>query len=400
MDNILQKENSHKGEILLVDDNPKNLQVLGILLRNMGYCVEFALNWQNALEWIKKKMFDLILLDVVMPGKNGFELCKILKADNEYKKIPVIFLSARTDVNDIIMGFEVGAVDYINKPFNTQEVIYRVSNQFELRKSHDIIEQYAKDLEIKNDLILQSIKYGKKIQNAVFYSGYIPLKELQEHFLLFKPRDIISGDFLWSHKIDNILIIGLLDCTGHGVPGALMSMLGVTFLNEIVISEGIIKPHEILNHLNNKVFNAMSMNDLADEIRDGMDASVIAINLKDSTMQFSGALSPVYIIRKNNLIKLIGDKISVGDFKSRQGFTLHSLNLSADDVVYMFSDGYRDQFGGENGLKFKTKSFIDLLLGIHKKPMDTQKEILDQTFENWKGDLDQVDDVTVFGLRI
>ena len=145
-----QKAKSIKGVILMVDDNPKNLQILGNLLNNEGYSVEFALHGQAALDWIKKKDFDLILLDVMMPELGGFEVCRILKADVKYKDIPVIFLTAQTDMNYIIQGFDLGAVDYVHKPFNKQELLSRVSIHLELKKSRDIIEQYARDLEFKN----------------------------------------------------------------------------------------------------------------------------------------------------------------------------------------------------------------------------------------------------------
>lgn len=349
----------------MVDDNPKNLQVLGNLLSNDGYSVEFALNGLDALDRIKKKVFDMILLDVMMPEMDGFEMCRILKADKKHKNIPVIFLSARTDMDYIIQGFDLGAVDYIYKPFNKQELLSRISTHFELKKSRDIIEQYAKDLEVKNKLITQSINYGKEIQSAVLLSGFEPLKEFREHFLLFKPKDIISGDFFWSYKIDDLIIIAMVDCTGHGVPGALMSMLGVAFLTETIVSEGITKTDVILNKLSYKIINALSQKGIIGEVHDGMDVTIISINLKYKTLEFSGAFNSVFLIHDDNLILLKGDRRSVGYAESMHSFTSHQSKLLKDDVIYMFTDGYPDQFGGEKDSKFKIQSFMKLLLEIH-----------------------------------
>ena len=395
-----QHTGTSRGVILMVDDNPKNLQVLGTILNNAGYNIEFALNGHSALDLVRKKKFDLILLDVMMPDMDGFEVCRILKSDNEYKDIPVIFLSAQAEINFTLRGFEAGAADYIYKPFNKLELLSRVSSHLELKKSRQLIEQYAKNLEIKNKLVTQSLRYAKQIQKAVLISGYKPLKELREHFLLFEPKDIISGDFLWSHKIDDSIIIALIDCTGHGVPGALISMLGVTFLNEIVVSERKTNTRKILTRMSHKIVHALSQKGMMEEVHDGMDASIISLNLKQMTLQYSGAFSSLYLIRDNVLTKLKGDRRPVGYIEFKSDFSSHKISLVRDDNLYIFSDGFPDQFGGKSGSKLKSRSFLNLLLEIHKKPLVEQKNILDNMFECWKGDLDQVDDVTVFGLKI
>jgi sigma-B regulation protein RsbU (phosphoserine phosphatase) len=389
-----------KANILIVDDNLKNLQVLGNILNIDLYNVEFAINGRAAIEWIQKKNFDLILLDVMMPEIDGFEVCEKIKSYDKNKNTPVIFLTAKTDLNSIIQGFDLGAVDYIIKPFNKRELLARVSTHLELKKSRDIIEDYAKDQEYKNKLITYSIKYAKNIQNAVMHSRDKILESFREYFLLFKPKDIISGDFYWSHAVNDNIIVAVIDCTGHGVPGALMSMLGVTFLNEIVNIDGIINPNMILNSLREKIINALGQKGISDEVHDGMDASIISINKKQNTLQFSGANNSLFLIRERELHIFKGNTMPVGYEDNMEDFTSCELTLSANDVIYLFSDGYSDQFGGEKGKKLKINSFKEILLDIHLKSMTEQNEILNQHFEQWKGDLEQVDDVTVLGIRI
>ncbi len=384
----------------MVDDNPKNLQVLGNLLNNEGYSIEFALDGKHALDWIKQKDFDMILLDVMMPEMNGFEVCRIFKVDIRHKNIPVIFLTANTDINYTIQGFDLGAVDYIHKPFNKQELLSRVSLHLELKKSRDIIEQYNKDLEVKNKLTTYSLKYAKKIQKAVLLSEYESLKVFQDYFLLFKPKDIISGDFYWSFEFPDKIIFAIMDCTGHGVPGALMTMLGITFLNETVISERISVPDQIFNRLREKIINTLGQKGIVKEVHDGMDGVIISINRNMKRLQFSGAFNSLYLIRNNNLSIMKGDRMPVGQFQLMKNFSLKQFDLSEGDTIYLFTDGYPDQFGGERDSKFKVHKFREMLLTIHKKPMPVQKELLNRHFKEWKGDSEQTDDVTVLGIRI
>jgi phosphoserine phosphatase RsbU/P len=395
-----EKRKDSRASVLMVDDNLKNLQVLGNILNNENYKLEYALNGNAALEWVEKKDFDLILLDVVMPEMGGFEFCSIFKSNEKNMNVPVIFLTAQTDVNSIIQGFNLGGVDYINKPFNKQELLARVSTHLELKKSRDIIQQNALELELKNKLINYSLIYSEKIQNAVLLNGNKSLDRFRESFIIFKPKEIISGDFYWSYINTDKIIIALMDCTGHGIPGALMSMLGITFLNEIVISESIDDPGEILNRLRERVINILGQKGIIAEVHDGMDGAIITINRNLNKLCFSGAFNSLYIIREGNLIIHKGDNMPIGHYQKMRKFTPQEFTILKDDLIYLFTDGYSDQFGGEKNKKFKIRSFRDLILSVHKKPINMQKEILEQHFKEWRGKQEQVDDVTVLGLRI
>jgi serine phosphatase RsbU (regulator of sigma subunit) len=264
----------------------------------------------------------------------------------------------------------------------------------EILKQKEIIEQ-------KNQSITDSIQYASRIQAAVLP----PINFLNEwgidNFILYKPKAIVSGDFYWGVKKENRIIIAAGDCTGHGVPGAFMSMLGHAFLEEIVNTREIGDAAMILNLLRDEVINTLKQKGLTGEARDGMDISLCIIDRKTGKLDYAGANNPLYLIRDSKLTKYEADRMPIGiHFISFTPFTNRSIKIEKGDYLYLFSDGYADQFGGPRGKKFMYKPFQDLLQKNHNKPMEIQKEILDTTFEKWKGDRDQVDDVIVIGMRI
>lgn len=237
-------------------------------------------------------------------------------------------------------------------------------------------------------VILDSINYAKKIQKAVFPSNENVNEVLGEYFLLFKPRDIVSGDFFWIKKIEDSIIIAIADCTGHGVPGAFMSMLGTSFLNEIVRSENIENTDEILNLLRYKVKESLGQEGRKNETKDGMDIALYSVNTKTLELNYSGAHNSLYIIRENlekELTVLKADRQPIGIHVVEKNFTKHKYQLEKGDCLYSFSDGYTDQFGGEKGRKYKIKNFKEILLANYKKPMSEQKKILNNTLETWMG---------------
>jgi sigma-B regulation protein RsbU (phosphoserine phosphatase) len=386
--------------VLIVDDNPKNLQILGNYLRKEGFKVEFALDGNSALDWIKRAEFDLILLDIMMPGMNGFEVCRIIKNDPVKQKTPVIFLTAKVDTESIVNGFDVGAVDYVIKPFNKKELIARVKTQIEIKRSRDEIARNLKEIEYKNKLITYSIQYAHTIQAAVLKASQNGSDFFPEMFCLILPKDIVSGDFYWFQRIDNKLLAGVFDCTGHGIPGAFMSMLGVTLLNETANRDRIVEPHLILNRLREKIIEALGQKGIISEVKDGMDGSIISYDLKSKTLVFSGAFNPMYLIRDNRVIEFKGDRMPLSYHDNISDFSCQKIKSKPNDLVYLFTDGYIDQFGGQEEKKFLRNQFKQVLLRIHKNPMVVQKEMLMDTYNNWKGNGDQVDDITVVGLKL
>jgi len=386
--------------ILIVDDNPKNLQILGNYLRKEGFKVEFALDGNSALDWIKRTEFDLVLLDIMMPGMNGFEVCRVIKNDPVKQKIPVIFLTAKVDTESIVNGFDVGAVDYVIKPFNQKELIARVKTQIEIKRNRDEIARNLEEIEYKNKLITYSIQYAHTIQAAVLRASQNGSDFFPEMFCLILPKDIVSGDFYWFQRIDNKLLAGVFDCTGHGIPGAFMSMLGVTLLNETANRDRIVEPHLILNRLREKIIEALGQKGIISEVKDGMDGSIISYDLKSKTLVYSGAFNPIYLIRDNKIIEFKGDKMPLSYHDKMTDFSRHEIKTRHDDLIYLFTDGYVDQFGGQEDKKFLRDQFKQVLLKIHKHPLEVQKEMLLDTYNNWKGNGDQVDDITVVGFKL
>jgi ligand-binding sensor domain-containing protein/serine phosphatase RsbU (regulator of sigma subunit) len=258
-----------------------------------------------------------------------------------------------------------------------------------------------RELELKNKNITDSIKYAKRIQDALLPDKDYLRNVLMNYFVLYMPRDIISGDYYWATRIDNWIIVAVVDCTGHGVPGAFMSMLGITLLDEIVNKKKIVDANQILDELRESVINSLKQKGVRGETQDGMDIALCTINAKTLEMQFAGAYNPCYIVRNGEMFKLKADRMPIGIYyKKTKEFALQTFQLVENDVIYLFTDGYVDQFGFAKGEKFMNKNFKTLLLEIHQKPLDKQRKILEETLKTWKGNIDQVDDILVLGMRI
>lgn len=247
--------------------------------------------------------------------------------------------------------------------------------------------------------IMDSIHYAQTIQNSLLPSTQILKTELPEHFILFKPRDIVSGDFYWFSEQENHYYIVAADCTGHGVPGAFMSMLGMALMNEIVNKHPDIDPDSLLNELRSQIIETLHQKGDPGSAKDGMDMVVCKIDSKNSRLLFAGANNPIYLVREGELTEYKTDKMPVSIHLIMHPFTGHEISLKPGDNLYLFSDGYADQFGGPRGKKFKYLPLKKLLVSISGKEMHQQGLQLDREFEQWKGDLEQVDDVVFIGLK-
>jgi len=256
----------------------------------------------------------------------------------------------------------------------------------------------------KNE-ILDSITYAKKIQAAMLPPEQYFHEILNDAFILFKPRDIVSGDFYWIKHVNQYVILAAADCTGHGVPGAFMSMLGMSYLNEIVHTRGVTQANQVLNELRRQIRNTLRQHGEAEETKDGIDMALCVIDEKNRTLQYSGANNPLYLIRNNNgapeLTEYKADKMPLGYYQGTfQTFTNQDIQLEYGDVIYMFSDGFVDQKGGKENKKFLSRKFKSLLLKIHQEPMRDQKKILEKTLDDWMGNHSQIDDILVIGVRV
>jgi len=271
----------------------------------------------------------------------------------------------------------------------------------EIKRQVDLSElQTNKILNQKKD-ITDSIEYAKHIQIALFPDKITLQRILKKGFCLFKPKDIVSGDFYWVAEINNKSIIVAADCTGHGVPGAFMSIIGINFLNEIVYDEQITKPSEILSLLRRKIIKTMVHANRMNESKDGIDLSLVVIDYNKMILEYAGAYNHLYYIRDHMLNVIKADRMPVGiSEKYIAPFTNHMMDIQKGDLFYMFTDGFADQFGGPQKKKFRVGNLRELLLDIHEKEMTEQKRILYETFINWKGKELQVDDVLSIGIKI
>ncbi len=296
----------------------------------------------------------------------------------------------------------------------------------EIEDQRDEIEAQRNQMEKQRDLVMaqkelitDSISYAQRIQSTLLPSQAGLEQLIPEHFIFFRPKDIVSGDFYWIREVEDHVVIVVSDCTGHGVPGAFMSMLGITMLNELVGDQCRNSPAEILDELRAKVKSILLQKGDSEDQKDGMELTLAILEKKSRHLHFAGANNPLYLIRKKEnaagpeleghtslengeyqLYEIKGDKQPIGVHWEETPFTSHTLHLLESDSIYMFSDGFVDQYGGEHRKRFKTINFKKLLLSIQREPMTRQGEIIGETFESWKGDHEQLDDVSVFGARL
>jgi ligand-binding sensor domain-containing protein/serine phosphatase RsbU (regulator of sigma subunit)/ABC-type amino acid transport substrate-binding protein len=269
----------------------------------------------------------------------------------------------------------------------------------EIEAQRDLAASQRDQIAEQNKEITDSIYYAERIQRSLLPPVIVLDMILPEHFILFKPKGIVSGDFYWAVEKNDKIFVSAVDCTGHGVPGALMSMLGISFLNEIVNNSADQGPEEVLNQLRNSIVKALKQAGQVGEARDGMDIGILVFDKAQKSISFAGANNPLYFIRNGELTEIKGDKMPVGIYENMTPFVKHTFEIQKGDAFYIFSDGYADQFGGPRAKKFMYSNFKNLLLSIQEKTMDEQGEILNEKIESWRGDLEQIDDIVVIGLR-
>ena len=263
------------------------------------------------------------------------------------------------------------------------------------------IERQRELLAVKNKNITDSINYAKRIQFALMPSEKSTKRILPDSFVFHQPKDIVSGDFFWVNERENKVFVAAVDCTGHGVPGAFMSIIGFELFRKITHNQGIENPSQILTILK-KEFEEIFKDVENFTVRDGMDIALCVIDKKNMLLEYSGAVNPIYLIRDDKITEIRGSRFSVGlddALEQEQTFENKQIILLEDDVIYLFSDGYADQFGGPEGKKFKYRRFRHLLLTIHQYPMEEQQRLLQERIERWKGEHEQVDDILVIGFR-
>ena len=267
---------------------------------------------------------------------------------------------------------------------------------YQKKKDNEIITHQKHVVEEKNKDIMDSVNYAQRIQSAILPPKKVVKKHLEDSFILYLPKDIVAGDFYWLETINNMVLFAVADCTGHGVPGAMVSVIGNNALNRSVREHGLSDPGKILDR--SRAILIQEFEKSEEEVKDGMDIALCT--LRGNELSFAGANNPLWILRNGELLETRGDSQPIGKFDHSKPFNTHEFELQKGDTIYIFSDGFADQFGGEKGKKFKKLNFKKLLLSLEGKPMDEQCKVIQETFDNWKGKIEQVDDVCVMGVRV
>jgi serine phosphatase RsbU (regulator of sigma subunit)/tetratricopeptide (TPR) repeat protein len=267
-----------------------------------------------------------------------------------------------------------------------------------IKKEKKIVDEKNVIIEHKNREILDSITYAKRIQSAILPQPKLVKEFLEDSFILYKPKDIVAGDFYWLEVVGDTVLFAAADCTGHGVPGAMVSVVCNNGLNRAVREYGLKEPNEILDKTRQLVVEEFEKSD--EEVKDGMDISLCALNTSTNQLFWSGANNPLWILRNGEIMEYKADKQPIGKHFDAKPFSLVEVQLKKNDIIYIFTDGFQDQFGGPKEKKFRVAQMRELFLTLTSKTMEEQRKIIDESFENWKGDLEQVDDVCVIGVRI
>jgi serine phosphatase RsbU (regulator of sigma subunit) len=272
----------------------------------------------------------------------------------------------------------------------------------QLKKEKEIVESIKSVLEEKNKDITDSINYAKRIQEAILPSQSAILKNFPESFIYYRPKDIVSGDFYWFAEVEDYFFIAAVDCTGHGIPGAFMSLIASTLLNEIVKNKHEVAPSQILQSLNNGIIESLKQSESDSSSRDGMDMAICRVDKTKQKLVFAGAARPFYHIRMGALTEVKGQGYPIGGHYGLMNlkYSDSEMDLKPGDMFYISSDGYADQFSGTDNKKFSTKRLKKLLEEISVHSMEQQQELLEKAFENWRGSEKQIDDVLIVGIRI
>ncbi len=406
--------------ILYIDDEENNLISFKSTFRR-DYHIHVASTGEQGLEIMEKYNIQVVITDQRMPDMSGIEFLEQIVP--LYPDCMRMIMTGFSDMDAIIQAINTGNIyRYISKPWNREDLkitidsaleVYNLKSQnkkstttwMSLKEANENLErkvmERTRQYEQQQLNITDSIHYASRIQKALM----LPSEELElilpKHFILNKPKDIVSGDYYWvSHKEDK-LIIAVADCTGHGVPGAFMSIMGINFLNEIVNKAKTIKANEILNELRDKLIKSLGQTGQRDEAKDGMEMALCVVDPANYRLQFSGAFRPMFLLRQDELIVIKGDQMPIGIYNENEvPFTNKEVPFRENDMIYLFTDGYVDQIGGLKRKTFKSIRFKALLKEIHSLALDEQKSILREEHEIWRSGMEHIDDILILGIRL
>ncbi len=384
-------------KFLLLEDSEMDAMLLVRFLKKSGIDFSYTRVWEenSYISELVNNNYDLVISDHSLPNFSGKEAFHIVK--NRFPHLPFIVVTGTMMEHTLAEITKAGVDDYILKDnlLRLPSAIHQVISKKKIERLHYKLEKAYKD-------VTDSINYAMNIQNAVFPSKSLLAELFPESFILFQPRDCVSGDFYYFERDEKITYIIVADCTGHGVPGAFLSILGIEKLKSLLITQT--EPAEILRKLNIKIKKALSHSSTEDS-SEGMDIAITAFDSENNTLKFAGANRPLWIKRKGKeeLEEIKGDKKGIGhssDHSIDKDFLTHEIKLEKGDTFYMSSDGLADQFGGPKGKKITSKKLKRFLSSMQEKSMSEEKLHLINFLEEWQEDEEQVDDILILGVRV
>lgn len=398
-------------KILIVEDVPFDAELIERVLQKEGFLFvsKRVDTREDFIQALDSFLPDLILSDHSLPQFDSMSAFKIVK--EKYPEIPFVLVTGSVSEEFAVECMKAGVDDYILKSslVRLPPSIKNILSKKKIIKEKDIVESLNKRLkkvsenlkEMNRDLV-DSIVYAKQIQEAVLPDHSLIEKYFPNSFLIYEPKNIVSGDFFWIAEQNNKIIVAVVDCTGHGVPGALMSMMGNDFLNEVVFIKNKTQPSQILKELNISLRKALRQDREGSSSRDGMDIAVCTIDYRKGILEFAGANRPFMYTKNQNIHVIKGDKKSIGGLQedTKISFTDNRFILDEIDNFYLFTDGYTDQFGGKKEKKFLSKKFRETILMYNEESMPNQKKALLNELRHWQGNMEQTDDICVLGVRV
>ena len=433
-------ENKKNTKIVIVENEAIIALELEEILKDLGYnVIANCLSGEEFLSMIDNKLSpDLVFMEIKLGGKlDGIETVKELKKKID---IPVIYLTHNSNTTIIERAKETKPAAFLLKPFDESQVYSAVEisvhsyirnkevlvehqkkldlNQMQISElvetQNHLITATWRERDLKQELIktksiiaekhkeiTDSINYAERIQHSLLPNKSFLDDNLNEYFVFYRPKHVVSGDFFWATKLNNgNFALVTADSTGHGVPGAIMSILNISCLKESV-KEGLVNPAEILNRTRTFIIDILSNDGSAEGGKDGMDASLLCFDFFNSKLIYAAANNPIWVVRDKSMIVLAPDKIPIGKHdRDQTSFNQHEFQLLKGDIIYTLTDGMADQFGGPKGKKFMYKPLKEMLIHNSSDTMEVQKQKLAETFDTWKGNLEQVDDVCIIGVKI
>lgn len=400
--------NNSLPTILIVDDLEDNLFSLNAVLKFEGYVIHQANSGALAIEMAMKQQYDCIVLDVQMPEMDGFEVANILRQNEFTKHIPVIFLSALgSDKEKVLRGMDSGAIDFLAKPVDPPLIKAKLKLCIKLslkyKESKKVIlaikEEHSSLKEVNSDFSA-SLRYAQNIQHAILPKAEVINALFKENFVIFRPKESIGGDFYFIKEVGNEIIIMCGDCTGHGVPGAMMSMISSNIIHNIIDTKKILTPNLILNSMVREFRNTFRNEFSNTTIQDGLEVSVCTYYKKEKKLQYAGAGRPIIIASQDTISRIKSSSHGInGNVSENYEFALKEFDVEEGQQIYLYSDGIVDQFGGPKNKKFMTKRLVQLISSCSNLPMADQKELIDNSILTWKSDYEQIDDILIMGIK-